>query len=833
MLQDIRLALRRFAQRPVFATLVVFTLALGIGATTAIFSVVHGTLLKPLPFREPDRLVHIWEGRGNDRFVRGSDQGFISVRAGTFHDWKAQSRSFENMAAYYWKNTLITGGDKPDVVWAHQVTEGFFETLDVAPEIGRTFQPDDYRNDGPTVVVISHHLWQNRFGADRSIAGHTLSIDGLPHTVVGVMPKGFYPTDIASPADLWLPYAFPADLKWNRVRWGLTLFARLKPGVAYEQAQAELDVVARAVSAAHPEHYENMLAVVTPVAGYMLGRHEPLFFVLLGAAAMLLLISIVNVANLLLARALERHSEFAVRVALGAGRWRLIRESLIEGALLAMCGGVAGLLFAWLGLRLVLQLLPRTSRVPRLDEVQVDGSVLAFTLAVSLLTGFVFALLPALRGARSNLNETLKEQGRSACQLGSRRRLADLLVVAQIAVSLVLLVAAALLGQSFYRLLATDPGVRTDNVLTAFLTVPEAQYGKPEVGGENRSRALLYEEIERRLAHLPGIRAAAVAAQIPLAHGHNPWSISIEGRGPPARGAHSGGAARIVRTGLYDHGSVSVQRVGPGYFRTFGIPILQGRAFDELDRRDAPQVIILNEMAVRRFFPKENPIGRQITIDFTSYFPKGAVVGIAANCRMNGIEREVHPQIFLPMAQWPTAGAWVAVRSEQDPKAMFADVRKAIHAINPDLAVIEERSMRTVLGQSLWRPRFAAFLLATFATLAVILTAAGLYGVVSYSVRRRTFELGIRMALGARGADVVWMVLRQGLALAAVGILAGVVAFLLLNRLIAGQLHQVRANDPLTLAAVAFGILGVALMACLAPASQAARVDPLVALRHG
>jgi predicted permease len=829
--QDLRYAARTLAKRPGFTAVVVITLALGIGANAAIFSVVNAVIFKPLPFRDPAALVHVWEGRNGERYKRGEDSRFISVRPGTFHDWREQSRSFESMSAYSWRTMMLTGGDKAEALWAHHVADRFFETLGVQAQLGRAFNAGDYGPDAPRVVILSHKLWRNRFGADPAVIGREVSLDGQAHTVVGVMPQGFYPTRFFSAPDLWTPRWFNAEEKYNRVSWGLTTVARVKPGVTLDQAHAEMLLVAKNIEQANPEHYQNMGAVLVPVDAELIGSQGKLFFFLLGAVALVLLIACVNVANLLLARATDREKEFSVRAALGASRGRLVRQLGAESLLLAGAGAAFGLALAYAGLRPVVALLPETGGVPRLDSVKLDLTPLAFTLLVTLGAGMLFGVAPALRAARVDLNESLKEGSRGAASGQRSRRLGELLVISEVALSLALLVAAGLLAQSFRRMRQIDPGFAPEKLLTLQIRVPEFRYGKFEVGGRNASRARLYEELERRIAALPGVTSAAVASKLPMKHLPNPWGVSVEGRGAPAPNQDEGRGAISRKTGLYIHGSTSDQRVSPAYFRTLGLKLVRGRLLDERDMGETPMVAVVNETFARKFFSDEDPVGKRVTVDYTSWFPRITIVGVVADVKLNALDRQPFAEMFWPIAQAPSRDVWLTLRTNVEPPALAASVQREIRAIDRDLPILELSSMEGVIVDSLWRPRFSAVLIGLFAGLALLLAAAGIYGVMSYQVGLRTREMGLRMALGADRRRIFSLIIGRGIKLALAGAIIGAAVSLALGRLVAGQLYGVSAYDAPTLVGVSLILIAVATLACYLPARRATRVDPMVALR--
>jgi predicted permease len=829
--QDLRYAARTLAKRPGFTAVVVLTLALGIGANAAIFSVVNTVIFKPLPFRDPASLVHVWEGRDGVRYKRGEDSRFISVRPGTFHDWRDQSRSFESMSAYSWRAIMLTGGDQAEALWAHHVAERFFETLGVQAQLGRVFNAGDYGPDAPRIVILSHRLWRNRFGADPAVIGRAISLDGQAHTVVGVMPQGFYPTRFFNAPDLWTPRWFNAEEKYNRVAWGMTTVARLKPGATLDQAHAEMLLVAKNIERANPEHYQNMTAVLVPVDAELIGSQGKLFFFLLGAVALVLLIACVNVANLLLARATDREKEFSVRAALGASRGRLVRQLLSESLLLAGAGAAPGLALAYAGLRPMVALLPETGAVARLDAVELDVAALAFTLLVALGAGMLFGVAPALRAARVDLNEALKEGSRGSASGKRARRLGELLVISEVALSLALLVAAGLIVQSFWRMRQIDPGFAPENLLTLQIRAPEFRYGKFEVGGRNAPRARLYEQLERRIATLPGVASAAVVGKLPMKHLPNPWGVSVEGRGAPAPNQDEGRGTASRKTGLYIHGSASDQRVSPAYFRTLGFKLVRGRLLDERDTAEAPMVAVVNETFARKFFPDEDPVGKRVTVDYTSWFPQMTIVGVVADMKLNSLDRQPFAEMFWPMAQAPSRDVWLAARTNADPLALASAVQREIHAIDRDLPILELSSMEGVIADSLWRPRFAAILIGLFAGVALALAAVGIYGVMSYQVGLRTREIGLRMALGADRRRIFSLIIGRGIKLALAGAIIGAAVSLALGRLVSSQLYGVSAYDPLTLAGVSSFLIVVAALACYLPARRALRVDPMVALR--
>jgi putative ABC transport system permease protein len=817
---------RRLAQRPGLAGIVIATLALGIGANTAIYSVAKAVVFTPLPFREPDAVVHIFEGGLRDRYQPGDENSLISVRGGTFQDWQQQARSFDRIAAVRLKQAMFTGTDRGVAIDGVLAGEGLFELLGVPPLLGRYFSMGDYANDGH-VVVLSHKLWIERYNGDIAIVGRNISIDNASYRVIGVMPKGFYPARWYEP-QFWLPLQWVPATKYSRVLWGLIVYGRLKPGVTLDQAQADLDLVSSRLRAQYPADYDKMRAVVAPAAGYTFGHHERLFLLLLGAVVLVLLIGATNIANLLLARALEREREFSIRAALGASHGTLLREALAESLILAGIGGLLGITLSPLLTRPILALLPPSSQIPRVADVHIDLGVLAFTIFISISVGVLFGLVPGLRAAGASAALALREGGRGNSLSRQGRRLSDLLVVSEVGLSLVLLAGGALLMQTFLRLLHTDPGFRPEHALAFEVIVPVHHYGTYEIGGRNASRERLFRELVTRSSVVPGVQIAAAMANLPLRHGPNPWAISVEGRDSDSR-RDSGSAASGTR--LPYHGSVSTQRVTPGYFAAFGIPLRRGRLFDEHDRPDSPMVAVINETAAQKYFPGEDPIGKRITIDMTSYFPRMTIVGIVGDSKLNALDREVYPQVFWPMAFLPGSNAWLVVRTSAEPKAVATEVRRAIQGVDSDLAIREVAPMSEIVQESLWPQRLSALLIGLLAVLATLVTLGGLYSVISYSVARRTKELGIRIAVGATWRDIAVTVLMYGLRIVGAGVLLGVTATLVLNRIMAGKLAAPAADSPWMLPMIAAGFTLLTVMACLPPLRRALSVDPLTVLR--
>src|SRR5262245_15129363 len=835
--QGLRFGARSLLKKSVFTLIVVLTLALGVGANTAIFSVFNGIVLKPLPYKDPDRLVNV--RRSDKRGMRyqqagaGVESNFANVSPGGFHDWSERIRSFESMTAYRFNSTILSDADRTMYVAGLRVASRFFETHGVNAQLGRTFTDQDYGPDAPRVVIFANDMWRDHYGAEPQIIGRTVSVDGLPHTVVGVMPPGFRPTDSSAPK-VWIPYFFSAEEKTNRKGGGWNVIARLRPGVSFDQAQTEMDLIAAQLEADYPENNQNKGIVLIPSAADLigsLGGFERLFLLLLCAVGLVLLIACVNVANLLLARAAEREREFAVRAALGASRGRLLRQLLTESLLLAALGGALGLLLGAIGMRALTALLPG---IPRLDDLRFDWRAFAFTAAVSLATGLLFGLVPAIRAARPDLQEAMKEGGRGAASSRRVRRMGNLLVIGEVALAMLLLVGAGLIVQSFIRLQLTDPGFATSRLLTLKVNVPDYKYGRTT--GASRpgskefvSRIKLYGEIEERLNALPGVESAAISARLPVASWPETTGISIEGRAPVA--ADFEDCSELRQNGLPCHGAVGVNRVSPAYFRTLGMRLMRGRLFDGRDTADAPMVALISETTARKYWPDEDPVGKSFTLNFSSWFPKAEIIGVVSDIKTYGLNMPPYPEIYRPDSQLPSDDCQLIIRTKAAPETLAVAVREEMGRIDRDIPLRSVRTMEGVVADTLWRARLSAWLLGLFAALAAALASAGLYGVMSYSVNQRTKEIGLRMALGAASPDVLRMVIGEGFKLTVTGLGLGLAAAFALSRLIASQLFGVTATDPLTYAGVALLLAMVAMAACYIPARRAARVDPMVALR--
>ena len=841
-LRNLRLSARQFARQPWFTMAVVLTLGLGIGATTSIFSVIKAVMLNPLPFREPGNLVHIWEGSRGDRYHPGDDGYFIIVRPGTFYDWRAQSQSFERMSAYRWRDMILTDDKSVDVLsaHAHDVADQFFETLGTPAQLGRTLQPADFVPSAPHVVVISNGMWVTRLGGDPEVLGRRISLDHDSYEIVGVMPPGFYPTGRDYP-DLWTPHWADQKEKDDRLTWSLTTVARLKPGVTWQQAQIELDVVAARMAKAN-RTYEKLGPVVVPVYWELIGSSWKLFALLSGGVALLLLIACVNVSNLLLARVVDREKEFSIRTALGAGRAQLLIQLFAEGLVLATASAAVGLGISAAGTRGLLALLPSSASLPRLDSVRIDFGVLTFVCANALLVSLLFTLTPFLRLSRNQPYDALKVEGRALSAGKAKRRLGQVFVVTEFVFSLVLLILGVVLVEGFLKLPRLDPGFDPRNLLTFLLRVPEVTYGKLVNGGDNSQREKLYQQLEQRLRTVPGVESVAFTGKLPLRHEFNPWSMRIEGRElpPPEPGKANGGAE--TTPGFGGHGDISDQRVNPQYFQTLRLKLRSGRFLEERDNAAAPMVAVVNETFVRTFFPHEDPLGRQVTVDYTNWLPRMNIVGVVGDFKLNALDRKPYPEMFWSLRQVPSRNVWVMVRTKSDPVQLSAAIRQEIRNFDSDLPVLQVRSMSDVIADSLWRNRISSLIIALLAALAITLAGTGIYSVMSYSMSQRTKEMGIRIALGASRRDVFGLIMGETCRLTLLGSVAGCAAAYVLGRLATSQLYLAPAlvssqSQPQSLNPGAFVISSlflscVAIAASYAPARRALRVDPIVALQQ-
>jgi putative ABC transport system permease protein len=821
--RDLRFSFRLLRKNFAFSLIAISVLALGIGANTAVYSVAKGVVFAPLPFPKPDRLVLIFEADLGERFQPGRFN-LSSVRPGTFQDWHEQLRSFETMAAVHDMRATLMDGDRASVSSGFRVGEGFFETLGVPARLGRYFTATDY--DGAPVIVLAERMWRERYNADPSIIGREIVFDGAARQVVGVMPAGVLPVRYGSAPQFWIPLSWEPANKYSFVDWGFTVYARLKDGVTLAQAQSEVDGVTAHMRTVHPSDFEGG-AIVAPLNAYLFGNHERFFALLLAAVGLVLLIACANVANLMLARALERHREFAVRAALGASRVAILRQVLVESLVIAIAGGLLGAALSPLLMRPALALLP-PDNVPRLDQVQIDTGVLMFTMLISIFAGLLFGVVPAIRAGRGDLSLTLRAGGRGSSLARSERRLSDALMVAEIAFSLVLLVGAGLLTRTFLKLLRTDPGFRPEQAIGLQLSIPTYRYGVYEEGGKNPPRQALYDRLNESVRSIAGVQVSGLTFKVPSLQIWNPDDLGIEGR-PPAM--HNGEPMILKRWGIPKHGLISYQTVSPGFFAALGIPLVRGRLFDDRDRAGAPLSALVNQALVRKFFPGEDPIGRRIVVDRgTNFLRRMTIVGIIGDARLDRVDQPALPEVFVAMAQLPTADTWIVARARGQADSIGSALREAVHDIDPEIGIVEMITMSNAIGDSLWRERFSALLVGLFAGLAALIAAGGLYAVISHAVQRRTQEMGVRMALGANSTQIARTVLAYGFRVTASGIAIGAVLTLTADRLLARQAYPV-SDLPWIFAAVAGFLSILTVLACWVPLRRALAVDPVAALR--
>jgi putative ABC transport system permease protein len=807
--QDIRYGVRMLLKAPSVSIVATIALALGIGANTAIFSVVNAVLLRPLPFANSEQLMMVWESDATRGQVRGS------ASYPNFADWREQNHVFERMSTFYNNDFILTGRGESTRLPGAVVNADLFPMLGVTPVLGRGFLPDeDKPGDSGRVVLLSQELFQKRFDANPNVVNQSMVLNGKPYTIVGVMPRDFQFPIQNEPVELWTTVALDREGKdpvtEQRGAHYMNVIARLKPGVSREQAQAEMTAISARLEQQYPDKNLHRSTTVEPALEALVGSIRPALLILLGAVGCVLLIACANVANLLLARAMMRHKEMAIRSALGASRIRVVRQLLTESVLLSLTGGSLGLLLAlwWSDLLVALG----KDNIPRALQVGLDWRVLGFTLLVSLLTGVVFGLVPALHSSNTELTESLKEGGRNSTAGARRNRIRGILVVSELAIAVVLLVGSALLIQSLWRIRQVNPGFPSHNLLTLIVEIPEVKY-------PTEKQARFYQELISRVSSLPGVTAASSVMPLPLSGNRFGISFETEGR-PVAKG---------------DQPSADFFAIENGYFKTLGVPILRGRDFNPHDNEKAPGVIIVNQAFAQKFFPNEDPVGKRIKpgISTTEHDPvMREIVGVVADVRNRNLISEVRPGYFVPVAQVPFSQMAMVVRTTTDPHNLITAVQNEVHSMDPELPVFSIKTMDEYIAATVAAPRFNATLLVIFASVALVLTIVGLYGVMSYAVAQRTNEIGIRMALGAQVTDVLGLVFKQGLTLILAGEAIGLVGAFALTRLIRGMLFGVAPNDFMTFAAVAVMLAAVALLATLIPARRAARVDPLVALRY-
>jgi putative ABC transport system permease protein len=800
--QDLRFAWRSLRTNPGFTVVALLTVALGIGVNTAIFSVVYGVLLRPLPYVEPDDLVTVWENHE----LRDGPVAEWTGRA-TFKDWRERNNTFEGMAAVTGWGPNLTGSDRPEVLVGAAVSPGYFSILGANTLEGRTFLAEEETPGNTDVVVLSHDLWQRRFGSDPDILGRSLTLNGQANTVVGILQPGFRPPIVAG-AEIWTPLPIDRSQE-DRGAYYLRVIGRLAPGTSHEAAFADMNRIAAGIAEEHPVYYRDVAVALVPLQDTVVGPVRTALWVLLGAVGLVLLMACANVANLLLARASVREREFGVRAALGAGRSRLTRQLLTESVVLAVGGGMIGLVLGIWGTELLVRFAP--AGMPRVQDIGLHPTVFMFALLASVLTGLIFGLVPALNLSKSASGEALREGARgSSSAAGGRLR--GSLVVVELAMGMAVLVSAGLLLRSFSQLQNVDPGFRVGNALSARLFLPSEGY--PDLV----SITTFWEQLEERLGSRPGVREVGAATVLPLSGNINDISFGIEGRLPPEG----------------QEPAADSWRATPGFFPAMGIPLMRGRLFEATDRDGTLPVAVISESLAEAHFATEDPIGKRIKVGGVRD-PEATwwtVVGVVGTVRTRGLAQAPRPEIFVPAAQRGARGMSLVVRTDSEPTPLAADLRETVWSIDPDLPVSQLATLEDVFAASIGPQRFLSWLLGAFAALALTLGAVGIYGVMAFMVGRRTREIGIRMALGARPGDALRTVMARGLLLTSSGVVLGLVAAVAASRALSTLLFEVTPSDPLTLLGVSAILAGTSLFACYWPARRATRVDPIETLRY-
>ncbi len=804
MFKDIRYGLRSLLKHRTFTLISIVTLALGIGVNTAIFTVVNAVVLRPLPYQDSERLAMLWTTKDSNL-----EQAFSFA---DYNDLKSQTKSFSSLGAAspLWNFTLTGEGTEPEPVQGMYVSANLFELLKVAPEKGRAFAAEEDRVGGPPVVIISRALWERRFAGDPNVVGKTMSVSGASATIVGIMPAQFQFLDPA--AELWAPLAqnqFASSARQVRL---LSVVGRLNDGAEASEAGVELASIARRLESEYPDSNSGVSLRLVPLHDQVTGKVRPALLLLFGAVGLVLLIACANIINLMLVRSAARKKEIALRAALGANRRRLLRQLLTESITLSVLGGAAGVVVGSWGVNALLALNPIP--IPSYNKIAVDWTVLGFTLVASVATGIVFGLAPAWQSLRVDLNSALKEGGRGAIAEAGQRRLSSLLVITEMAMAMVLLIGAGLLLRSFAHLLEVKPGFTTENLLTMQVGLPNASYQQPQ------KRIAFMQQLEASLKAAPEVSSVGVVTRLPLMSTLNNVTtfLAIEGRDVPAG----------------DRPEIDFRRASTGYFQTMGIPLLSGRLVTEQDVTNNSGFVLINEAMAKRFWPGEDPVGKRISTAISTGQQTAwqTIVGVVGNVRHLGLDIEPRPEIYYHTNTQPPFGPVVVIRTTSDPQRLISIARAKVRELDRDVPISNVNTMEQLVAQSVAQRRFGMFLLGTFAVLALLLAAIGIYGVVSYTVTQRTQEIGVRMALGASATDVLKMVLRHGMSLALIGVVLGLAGAFVLTRLMSKLLFAVTPTDVTTFALVSLGLIAVALLACYLPARRAMKVDPLEALRY-
>jgi predicted permease len=794
---DVRYGFRMMLKHRTFTVIAVVALGLGIGANTAIFSVINGVLLRPLPYRDPAQLMTILH------------DGSSPVAPANYFDLSQQSQSFESIAAAQWWEPNLTGRDQPEHLRGLQLTAEMFRLLGINPALGRTFHTGEDQTGNDHVVVLSHRFWQRRFSSDSQIVGQKITFDGESYTIIGIMPPEFqFAPFWATNAELWSPLNLSTRAN-DRGGQSLRVFGRLKPGVTREQAQAEAATIFRRLEQSYPEANKGLGLFVDPLHEKAVGKTRPALMILFGAVGFVLLIACANVANLMMARATARQKEIALRTALGASSGRIARQLLTESVMIALVGGAFGLLLGLAGIKALIAFGPTS--LPRVQTIGLDARILCFTLGLSVMTGVLFGLAPVLQTIKWNFNDSLKESSRGSSVGRNRVNARRLLVISELALALMLLVGGGLMVRSFARLRAVEPGFNPSGLLTMTISLAGSEHStQPE-------RIAFFNELLQRVDALPGVQSASAINHLPLSGDVWTISVAIEGRPAPAPGEKQGAVYRLIR---------------PDYFRTMGTTLLKGRDFTAHDNESSPAVAIISQAFAQRFWPNEDPLGKRISVNDEGPNPR-EIVGVVRDVKQNEWTAVPNLEMYLPHLQSPTPrGLTLVVRSNGDPLRLVSAVENQVWAIDKNLPVSEIKSMEEVISGSIEQQRFNMFLLGLFASVALILAVVGIYGVMSDSVSARTHEIGIRMALGAQPADVLNMVVRQGMGLAAIGIAAGLVGAFWLTQFMSKLLFEVSPTDQTTFIVIPAILAVVVLCACLVPARRATKVDPLEALRY-